>query len=142
MLAALVVAGAYVLAAAALWLYRGGYANLISVSGATGAEGFDEAATMAQYPVDYGVPQSAIAEDSSGVDTDATAAHACALMRERHLHTALVATQYFHVPRTELALGQDGVDVVGSRHARFTEWRDAYSLAREVIAVPAYLMPT
>ena len=126
---------------AALWLYRGGYAQLIFVSGATGAEGFDEAATMARYLVDHGVPQAAIVEDSAGVDTDTTAAHASALMREQHLRTALVATQYFHVPRTELALGQHDVDVVGSRHARFTEWRDAYSLAREVIAVPAYLVP-
>ena len=126
---------------AALWLYRGGYANLVFVSGATGAEGFDEAATMARYLVDHGVPQTAIVEDSAGVDTDATAAHAAALMRERHLRTALIATQYFHVPRTELALGQHDVDVVGSRHARFAEWRDAYSLAREVIALPAYLLP-
>jgi len=56
-----------------------------------------------------------------------------------HLRTALVATQYFHVPRTALALSRHGVDVVGSRHARFAEARDAYSLAREVIAVPVYL---
>ena len=127
---------------ATLWLYRQGDADVVFVSGATGAEGFDEATVMARYLIDHGVPKASVVKDSAGVDTDATAAHAAAMMRERHLRTALVATQYFHVPRTELALNQHGVDVVGSRHARFVEGRDAYSLAREVIAVPVYLLRT
>jgi vancomycin permeability regulator SanA len=125
---------------AALWLYREGYARLVLVSGATGAEGFDEATVMAQYLVDHGVLEASIVKDSAGVNTDATAAHTAAMMRERHLRTALIATQYFHVPRTELALNQHGVDVVGSRHARFAERRDIYSLTREAVAVPVYLL--
>lgn len=125
---------------AALWLRRRGCADLIIVSGATGSEGFDEAAVMARYLVDRGVPRSAVVEDGAGVDTEATAVHTAAVLRERHLRTALVATQFFHVARTHLALEQHGVDVVGSRHARILERRDAYSLAREVVAVPVYLL--
>jgi len=125
---------------AALWLYHRADAELIIVSGATGAEGFDEAAVMAGYLIDHGVPGRAVVQDGAGVDTETTAAHAAAVMRERGLHTALVATQYFHIARTELALQCHGVDVVGSRHARIVQWRDAYSLAREVVAFPVYLL--
>jgi len=101
-------------------------------------EGVDEADAMARYLVAQGVPEAAIVRDPAGVDTDATARNVAAFAREHRLRTALVATQFFHVPRTELALRRYGVDVVGSRHARYVEWRDAYSLAREVVAYPAY----
>ena len=79
-------------------------------------------------------------QDHAGLDTDATARNLAAFMAAHRLRTALVATQYFHVPRTELALDRHGVDVVGSRHARFVEWRDVYSLAREVVAYPTYAL--
>lgn len=125
---------------AALRLYRDGYAGLVFVSGGTGAEGVDEAAAMSGYLIARGVPAAVVVQDGAGVDTDATAAHAAAFLKERGLRTALVATQYFHVPRMRLALERHGVHVVGSMHARYLEWRDAYSLAREVVAFPAYAL--
>ena len=67
---------------AALWLYRGGRARLVFVSGGTGVEGVDEADAMARYLVAQGVPEAAIVRDPAGVDTDATARNVAAFARE------------------------------------------------------------
>jgi uncharacterized SAM-binding protein YcdF (DUF218 family) len=49
-----------------------------------------------------------------------------------------VVTQYFHVPRTRLALRRQGVADIRSAHAAYFELRDLYAIAREVAALPAY----
>ena len=113
---------------------------LIIVSGATGKEGHDEAVVMAAYLAAQGVPPAAVLTDSAGVDTAATARNIAALTAQHPVKSVLVATQYFHVPRTRLALQRAGVRVVGQAHARHVEWRDAYSLAREVVGFAVYWM--
>ena len=125
---------------AALRVYRQGFAPRVLVSGGTGVEGFDEAASMAAYLRAAGVPEEAVVQDPAGVDTAATAGHTARYLRDHGLRTALVATQYFHVARTEVLLRRQGVPVVGSVHARFTEPRDAYSLVREVPALAVALL--
>lgn len=95
---------------------------------------------MAHYLVQHGVPTAAIVQDPQGLDTAATARNASQFMRQQHLRRALVATQYFHIPRTQLALERQGVQVVGSRHARYIEWRDVYSTLREVVGYVAYAL--
>jgi uncharacterized SAM-binding protein YcdF (DUF218 family) len=62
------------------------------------------------------------------------------LARTREIRSVIVATQYFHVPRTRLALRRAGLEVAGSTHPEYFEWRDLYSLAREVPAWLAYRM--
>ncbi len=124
----------------ALQLYTEKRAPSIFVSGGTGREGHDEAAAMAAYLRDHGVPPSAIVQDPLGIDTAATARNAAKYLREHRLHSALVATQYFHVARTRLALERSGVTVAGSAHARDFEARDAYSLAREVAGYAVYYL--
>ncbi len=124
---------------AALRMFEHHRARLIFVSGGTGEEGFDEAQVMAEYLAQNGVPPASIVRDSQGVTTAATAANASRFMRRNGLKSAVVATQYFHVPRTILALQRNGVNVVGSVHARYFEWRDFYSIARETVAYAAYL---
>ncbi len=123
---------------AALQLYHEGYAPLIFVSGGIGKEGFDEAVSMANYLQKNGVPQTSIIIDSFGIDTAATAKNAAAYLRANKLKSALVATQYFHVPRTKLSLERNGVVVTGSLHARYFEMRDIYSTLRETVAYVAY----
>lgn len=125
---------------AALRLFEHHRVRLIFVSGATGSEGFDEAQVMAEYLVLNGVPRAAIVMDSQGKTTAATAANAGEFMRRKGLKSAVVATQFFHVPRTILALERNGVNVVGSVHARHFEWRDFYSIARETVAYTAYFL--
>ena len=97
---------------------------------------------MAGYLAGNGVPAAAIVVDSQGLDTMATARNAAAFMRARGLRTALVATQYFHVPRTGLALERAGVRVAGHSHARYVELRDLYSIPREVLGCIAYFLTT
>jgi vancomycin permeability regulator SanA len=122
----------------AIELFHEQRAPRIFVSGGTGREGHDEAAAMAQYLLAQGVPASAVVQDPLGVDTAATAVNAAQYLRANRLGSALVATQYFHIARTELALQRNGVRVAGARHARYFELRDLYSLAREVIGYAVY----
>ncbi|KHA79912.1 hypothetical protein NC77_03280 [Janthinobacterium lividum] len=110
----------------------------ILVSGATGKEGFDEAASMARYLQSRGVPANAILEDNQGWTTDATARNAAALMRQHGWRTAMVATQYFHVPRFRLALERSGIAVSGNVHAPYFELRDLYSVPRETVGYLVY----
>lgn len=123
---------------AALRVFQQGSAPLIFVSGGTGKEGFDEAISMSNYLLANGVPATAIVIDSLGINTAATAKNVAHYMRTKQLKSALVATQYFHVPRTALALRHEGVQVVGSVHARHFEMRDLYSTLRETIAFAVY----
>ena len=123
---------------AALTQFQARRAPRILVSGATGKEGFDEAAAMARYLLKHGVPAGAILEDNQGWTTDATARNAAALMRARGWKTAMVATQYFHVPRFRLALQRAGIAVSGNVHAPYFELRDLYSVPRETVGYLVY----
>lgn len=120
---------------AALLAYRQGWAPVILVSGGTGVEGFDEARVMGDYLRGKGVPATAVVEDGAGDDTELTAIHTAKYLRQHDLRRAIVATQYFHVPRTELLLRTYGVEVTGRVHARFLALRDVYSTSREVVAI-------
>jgi vancomycin permeability regulator SanA len=119
-------------------LYTEGVVRHLIVSGGTGVEGFDEAAVMRDYLLAKGIPGAAILVDSAGNTTDATARNCAALMKARGMTSATVVTQYFHVPRTRLALRRYGIARIGSAHARFFELRDLYSIVREVAALPSY----
>jgi uncharacterized SAM-binding protein YcdF (DUF218 family) len=117
----------------ALEVYRAGLVPLIFVSGGVGKEGWDEAEVMRGYLIERGVPAEAVVMDSEGRTTFATAVNLQRLMAQRGLTSAMVVTQYFHVPRTKLALRKAGVGTVHSVHARYFELRDLYSIPREVI---------
>lgn len=124
---------------AAVAIYRAGHCQAVIVSGAVGSEGVDESIAMRDYLARQGVPADRIIQDGHGVDTAATAANAARAMQQRGFRTALAVSQYFHVPRLRLLLQREGVDVIGSAHARYFEARDIYSLAREVVAMGAVL---
>ncbi|HWE46947.1 MAG TPA: YdcF family protein [Caulobacteraceae bacterium] len=122
----------------ALVVYRRGLVKNLFVSGGLGKEGFDESQVMRAYLVAHGVPAVAIVTDSHGDNTFATARHTATLMRQRHWTSAFVITQYFHVPRTRLALRACGVNVAGWAHARYFDLRDFYSVPREALGYPVY----
>lgn len=120
-------------------LYRQGMFKRVIVSGGTGEEGFNEAVVMATYLAErQSIPRTAILLDEHGDTTEATALNSAAIMKARGLKTALVVTQFFHVPRSRYALRHAGVETVYSAHANYFEARDLYSLGREMIALPAY----
>lgn len=121
-------------------LYDEGWFPLILVSGGTGREGYPEGTAMKEYLVREGVPAGAILVDDEGVDTMATARNGARILRERGLRNAFVVTQFYHVPRSRLALSKCGVDPVYSAHARYFEFRDLYSTLRELPAWCKYLL--
>ena len=121
-------------------LYRQGLFHDVIVSGGVGSEGFDEAEVMKRYLVENGVPEGSIHVDSGGATTHLTARNASRMMRENGWRSAMVVSQYFHVPRMRLALKRSGVTPVFSAHAQYFELRDVYSIAREVVGYGAYLL--
>lgn len=124
----------------AVELYRGGLFPNVIVSGGVGVEGFDEAEVMKGYLISQGVPGERIIADGEGLTTSLTARNAARVMKEQRWQSALVISQYFHIPRTRLAVESYGVSPVYSAHAEYFELRDVYSIAREVIGYAAYLM--
>jgi len=119
-------------------LYRAGYLNLIIASGGTSQEGVHEADVMRDYLVARGIPRKSIIVDNNGVSTYESARNASKILRERNGTGIFVVTQYFHVPRTRLALERFGVTPVFSAHAHWFELRDLYSAPRELLAYLYY----
>jgi vancomycin permeability regulator SanA len=120
-------------------IYQAGNCQAVFVSGAVGSEGVDESTAMRSYLLQRGVPAHQIIQDGYGYNTEATARNAAATMQQRGFRTALAVSQHFHIPRLRVLLQRQGVDVVGTAHAKYFEVRDAYSLAREVVAMAALL---
>lgn len=117
-----------------------GLVALIMVSGGKGASGFNEADVMQAYLIRAGVPADAVLVDQEGVNTMATAVHAAAILRARGLRSAMVVTQWFHVPRCILAMRRNDVGVVAATYPAFVERRDVYSVARELADLPRYAL--
>jgi vancomycin permeability regulator SanA len=112
--------------------------KLVLVSGGIDASGTDEALAMRAYLVRRGIPSDSIVVDHAGNDTWSTARNASDFMRNRGLSSALVVTQYFHLPRAMLALKRFGVRQVSGAYPAFWEVRDVYSVVREVPALIWY----
>ena len=72
--------------------------------------------------------------------TRATCANAKAFMDTAGETSANIVTQYFHIPRAKLACRREGIDIEGAESPRFFELRDLYSIARELVALPVYLI--
>lgn len=120
-------------------LYRAGYFPVVIASGGTGKEGYDEATVMRDYLVARGIPTERVIVDSGGTTTFASAKNATQIGRQRGFKSIFVISQYFHLPRTRLALQRFGVPIVYSAHARFFEIRDVYSAPRELVGYLSYL---
>ena len=121
-------------------LYRKGFFSTIIVSGGGGKQGFDEAAIMKDDLVRYGIGPQNILVDSSGNTTYLTAKNTARLMRESGMQRVFIISQFFHLPRARLAFHRFGVPIVYYAHANYFEWRDIYSLGREVIALSYYAL--
>ena len=123
---------------AAIALYREGKVKKILVSGGKGPNGFDEATTMAAYLKEKQVPETDVIIDSLGINTMATAINTAAIMKEYHFASAVVVTQYFHIPRSELSFHMVGIRNFSGDYPWYFEWRDIPSTLREMIAIPVY----
>jgi protein-S-isoprenylcysteine O-methyltransferase Ste14/vancomycin permeability regulator SanA len=123
---------------AALRLYREGWYPEILVSGGLDPNGNDEAQVMQRYLIDRGVPAERVHTDSLGVNTRATARNAAVFMHQRGMKSAMIVSQFYHVPRAQMALRRSGIVTVYGAHARFFEWHDVYAVPREVAGMAWY----
>ncbi|MFP4013234.1 MAG: YdcF family protein [Chitinispirillaceae bacterium] len=121
-------------------LYRKGYLGKIIVSGARGREGHVESVVMKEYLESKGIDESVIIEDCNGRNTFETARFTSRYCRTHNLSSAMVITQFFHIPRSRYALKRFGVKYVHKAHADYFEWRDVPSLFREVAAMVKYVL--
>ncbi len=122
-------------------LYARGGCTAIMVSGGIDKRDLrNEAAGMKQWLVEHGVPPEVIVEDPHGDDTRDSARHARYWLLAHHMRSAVVVSQYFHLPRARLALRQEGVVDAGGDYPHRWFVRDVYSTLREVPGYLAYWM--
>jgi vancomycin permeability regulator SanA len=119
--------------------YRAGYFPTVIASGGLGKEGYDEATVMRDYLVAHGIPTEHVIVDSAGTTTFASAKNTLQIARLQNFKSVFVISQYFHLPRTRLALKRFGIAEVYSAPAHFFEVRDFYSAPREFIGYLSYL---
>jgi len=91
-------------------LYLDGAVDVVVMSGATHAGGYDEPATMRDVALTLGVPDDAIILDREGVDTFASCANAAGPLA---LGSVIVVTQEFHVARATWLCREAGLDARG-----------------------------
>lgn len=123
---------------AAVRVHTAGLADNVIVSGGVGHSGHSEAEVMAAYLVEAGVEGDRIVIDPDGVNTRATAVNSAEIMAEQGWSSAIVATQFYHIPRSQMAFEQAGVEPVTTVRATYFEPKDIFSLAREVAAYAQY----
>ncbi len=121
-------------------LYRTGQVKMLMVSGGTGKEGHPEGTVMANYLELWGVPKDDIIVDDYGNNTYQTAQNTRELLKIHSFESVVVVTQYFHISRTKMIYRKLGFENVTGAHARHFEWRDPYSILREVVGYYSYLL--
>lgn len=121
-------------------LYHAGLFPLVIASGGVGKEGFDEALVMRDYLAAHGIPKDNVIMDNKGTTTFDSAQNTRRIMQQKHLKSVFVVSQYFHLPRSRLALNRTGIDEVRSASPHFFEMRDLYSAPRELLGWFSYLL--
>jgi vancomycin permeability regulator SanA len=123
----------------AVKLFRDGKVPLVVVSGASHLDSHDEATSMALYLEAHMVPAAAIVEDHGGLNTDGTARGLARIMRERHLHSVMVVSHYYHITRIKLALRHEGITEISQAHVGAVHKEDAFNVVREVVGIYYYI---
>jgi SanA protein len=96
--------------AQALALYRTGAVDRIIVSGDHGSWSYDEPGAMRDELLAHGVPARAVFTDHAGFDTWSTMRRAAEVFG---VHSAIVVTQGFHLPRALFLARAAGLDAQG-----------------------------
>lgn len=96
-------------------LYQAGKAPLILFSGGRidwKEGGPSESSDMAQLAMALGVPQSAIAQDPTSLNTYENAVNVRAILQQRGLKRVLLVTSAMHMPRSLLIFRRLGIDAI------------------------------
>ncbi|WP_196424468.1 YdcF family protein [Commensalibacter melissae] len=121
-----------------VFVYRKHVAPLIFVSGGLGKEGYNEAKVMADYLLTQNIPREAVILDEKGVNTRATVRNVVELCTKQYFKSVIAISQYYHLPRIQLAFKQAGMPLKGQSAPRYNSWRDIFSLNREIVAYLFY----
>jgi len=112
----------------------------IIVTGGIGKEGFDEAEIMANYLIENGVASEAIIRDNQGLTTFASAQNCSTIMETEKFSSVIIVSQYFHLLRSKVAFQKAGIENISVTSTNgFYEWRDLYSILREIPGLYYYL---
>ena len=112
------------------------------MSGGIETNGTDETLAMRQYLMRLGVPAEAIFLDPHGSNTMDTAEDMVVLMNQHGWRRVMVISQYFHLPRCQLAFKKAGIKPILMSYPRFFSWRDPWAITRELVAYPIYWFKT
>ena len=122
----------------AVALYRQGLAPKLVFSGGVGDFGDSEARVSQRLAISLGVPETACLLEEASHSTAQNAAFTASLLRAHELHTVIVVTDPYHLPRALRLFALEGVPASGSpvldapRHRELTS-RLGWTL-REVFA--------
>ncbi|HWI61413.1 MAG TPA: ElyC/SanA/YdcF family protein [Symbiobacteriaceae bacterium] len=116
---------------AAYELYKAGKVKKILISGDHGRVEYDEVNTMRRYLEAKGVPTEDIFMDHAGFDTYDSMYRARDVFQ---VHSAVVVTQEFHLPRAVWLARRMGLEVEGVVADRWEYAGMRYYRAREVLA--------
>jgi len=116
-------------------LYHRGLAPRLILSGGPGDGDIHETEGMRRLAIRLGVPPEAIATDTGGIDTEATARNTLAMSDELGARRLLVVSHFYHLPRVKLAYQREGrlVYTVPAKQTYILSAMPIY-IAREVAA--------
>jgi len=118
--------------------FQAGDCPTLFVSGGIDGPGLDEAVAMRDYLLARGVPADRIIVDNQGDNTLATARNAVRYMQEHEMSRVMLVSQYYHLPRAQLAFESVGAKQVYGAFPRSFRLKDLYSSWREVPAYAVY----
>lgn len=117
-----------------LELYQCKKVSLFFVSGGLGIEGHMEGSKMSHYLISKGVDPKLIIVDDNGNSTNQTVMNFSKAFPHAHQQPIIIVSQYFHITRTKLLFRLHGFTNISGASPYFFEWRDIYSLFRELVS--------
>lgn len=126
----------------ALALFNAKKVERIIVSGWIGETGFNEAEVMRNYLLDKWVKIPWIIVDSEWYTTMDTSHNVFNINRIRWNYSnvwVIGVSQFYHISRIKLSLKRSWFKYIWSASPEYFEWRDIYSLVREVPAYVKYM---
>ncbi len=125
----------------ALELYRGWYSEKILVSWWLWKEWFYEWSVMKDYLVDLWVSEGDIFVDNEWNNTQMTIINTKRVLEKNNLESIIIVSHYYHMMRARMAFLKAWVSEVGYASADLAlEFRDLYSIPREVVGYYVYLL--
>lgn len=122
----------------ALELWRDKRAPLIVVSGGDKGD-FNESEVMVEWLREHGVPGEAIIAESRSHSTRENATLSAPLMKAHGIRSALIVSQWFHLPRVGIALRDAGIETVNVPCQGPNFLGSIVPVAREAFLMPVHL---